>query len=277
MPFGQGKCFVGQKASLGGPPPRILILHPLSPLALCPLISPVPFLQSHFCITVSDANISHRRPTIKVEFAVLFNSAGRAVGFNQMLVSKKLLKDHSEYFQTMLSGPMWKENRDQCVVYDDISMAQFNRLYQFILAGAPAPRISLGRAEHAMRNLLDVYLLADRFGMPVVLDWINESIADAMAVATNWRKMYTQTVLDGRVGLAAINFHDLKAMDWANFYLDVKTLPGHLRPVRLMDILNWIIDNAPGEVIQNVWPNFPGDFQRDLALAYVTKYMATRV
>lgn len=253
------------------------MLQFLSLSSLCPLTSPVPFLQSLLCIHASDTNISHHRPSVTLQFAVGFNAAGQQISATQMPFSKKLLMDFSDYFKAMFTDPMWKESDSELVEYDDISIEQFQRLYMLIHAGAPASRICLGRAEHSMRNLLDVYLLADRFRMPAVLDWANDCIADAMAVSTNWRAQYTSQVLNGPGGPAVTAFHEMKALDWANFYLDIKSLPGHLRPLRLCEILDWIIEYGPGDVFQNAWPNFHADFQSDLGLAYIRKYMATRV
>lgn len=182
------------------------------------------------------------------------------------------------------------------VAYDDVAAEDFTRLYLCLVAGGPAARSTLGSAAESMTNLLNVYILADRFQMRRVREWVHASILDCMHLSGGWKDLYSAQVLhqqqqnqqqqQQQATLAAtpastsavapaVAFHKSKVVDWAAFHLMQKELPREVRPVAVHQFLDYFIDNCPGEALDDCWGELDDEFRIDVGHALVRKIMMT--
>lgn len=162
------------------------------------------------------------------------------------------------------------------VRYDDIAVEDFTRLYLCLMAGGPAARTTIGHPEEVMTNLLNVYILADRFQMLRVREWVHSSILDCMQLSGGWKDLYAAQVLQPAPAAGAVVFHKNKVVDWAAFHLMQKELPREIRPVAVHQFLDYFIENCPGEALDDCWAELEDEFRIDIGHAMVRKIMMTR-
>lgn len=172
-----------------------------------------------------------------------------------------------------MMGSGMREARENLVTYSDLLIEDFQKLYSFVLSGGPGTRVNIGKRSEIMRNLINTYILADRFQMLAVREWIHDSILDNMQSASRWKAIYKVQIKQDPPIAGAEAYHREQIEDWAEFHFIQKSLPRELRPIALNTFIDHFIDNCPGEALDDAWEDLDEDFRMDLGRGMVRKMM----
>ncbi|ROW14000.1 hypothetical protein VPNG_04137 [Cytospora leucostoma] len=181
-------------------------------------------------------------PKFKIRLAV-HDDHGTVVRFATIDEPKKLLKDFGAYFNGLDRTNMLEASKGY-VDLDDVDYRSFLHLMAVIRNGAPSLGINLGPKNRTMSILLEVYILADRFIMPLVKAWVATAMADYMAGHRHWANAYQHDVIDHAIPGAEADHQEL-LMDFNDIWTRVTLLPSANRPVQKDAILELLLNCCP--------------------------------
>lgn len=186
---------------------------------------------------------------------------------HELLVSKKFLQDFGEYFKKAFTNG-FKETETSTIQYIDINILEFQRLVDAIHHDGP----HVGNPNESMTEVVATLILADRFQMPVVCEWLQSRINIIMAINQQWKAVYHHQVVDQPVPGAA-DKHTAQISDFINAWYSIK---GMLEPTRPCDpdfLCDYIIKNCPKTLFMSIYNDLDPDFIRDFCKRAVEKCM----
>ncbi|KAK7734256.1 hypothetical protein SLS53_007905 [Cytospora paraplurivora] len=206
-------------------------------------------------------------PHFKLRLAV-HDEHGTFVRFAQIEESKKLLKDFSAYFNGLDRTNM-VESTTGFVDLADVDYRTFMHLMAVIRNGAPSLGINLGPKNHTMSILLEVYILADRFIMPLVKAWVATAMADYMAGHRHWAGAYQHDVIDHAIHGAEADHQEL-LLDFNNIWTRVNLLHAANRPVQKDAILELLLNCCPRMLLCDTLQSMHPDLVRSICIALLS-------
>lgn len=201
---------------------------------------------------ISSASTS---PIVHLECIDTVNDDGTPDQFNKMAIPRKLLCDYSHYFKAMFRHE-FNETTKGTVRFVDILQEEMMRLKLFLMSGTPDARVSIGKPEEEMSNLVRTYELADRFDMPEVTEWIRVRTVRFVVSHCNWRVAYQHEVTDApavsTITTAKEDFHRAKLLDFCKAYSMLVKLPSQARLVRPDQLLTLIAESCPPVLLRSM-------------------------
>lgn len=190
---------------------------------------------------------------------------GNFVRWAHVTQSKKLLKDFSAYFSG-LDRTRMIESANGYVDLDDIDHLNFLNLMTVIRNGAPCLGVNLGPKNRTMSILLEVYILADRFIMPLVKVWVTTAMAEYMNGHRHWAGAYQHDVLDHAIPGAAADHQEI-LLDFNDVWTRVDLLPEDNRPVQKDAILELLFGCCPRMLLCDTLERMHPDLVRCMCIA----------
>lgn len=232
-------------------------------LILSSLLGTVPSLDTHFTSfntrsnprrAVPSADIaSAHSPKIRILCAKeIVNN--RCVAFSSIVMSEKLLRDHSEYFAALARGP-WREARSCVLRLPEIRIEDFKRLELTLVAGGAASRNNIGKPTAVITNLVETYLLADYFAMPVVQAWLKASLDDYFVEHRAWSALYVNQILDPAASArtpSAEQMHKDKVLDFCTAFDRLQQLAPEQQIISIDNLIRYLCSHCPRPLMSSV-------------------------
>ncbi|ROW04536.1 hypothetical protein VMCG_05084 [Cytospora schulzeri] len=204
-------------------------------------------------------------PQLKVRTAV-HDGNGDVIRYRREPYPKKLLCDFGEYFCGMYRVKMI-ESTTGVVNLDDIDFHDFDRLMRVIEAGGPGAKPNLGPLYHTMGIYLEVYILADRFMMPMIKAWATVAMEDHMRGRLDWAQVYQKEVLEHPNAIAAAATHQEMLLDFNDCWVRSEFLPDDNRPVQQARIVQFILNYCPRVLLHDTIHQLHPELVRDICAA----------
>ncbi|KUI55866.1 hypothetical protein VP1G_03298 [Cytospora mali] len=209
-------------------------------------------------------------PTLKIRLPVR-NNDGNIVSWISLVESKKLLCDMGEYFCALYRADML-EARQGVLVLDDIEPVDFARLMRVIKAGTPSAKLNLGKPYRTLSDYLEVYILADRFLMPMIKSWAKASMEKYMKENLTWAATYQDQVLNKQnPDIQDVTFHHEKVFDVNDAWLRSDFLLDFNRPVQKARFVEFLIHYCPNVLLQDMLLDLNVGFVRHLCSGLLGK------
>ncbi|KUI68640.1 hypothetical protein VM1G_03670 [Cytospora mali] len=190
-------------------------------------------------------------PTLKIRLPVR-NDNGQIVSWISLVESKKMLCDMGEYFRGLYRSNMM-EARTGVLVLDDIEPVDFARLMRVIKAGTPFAMLNLGKPYRTLSDYLEVYILADRFLMPLIKSWAKASMEKYMKENLTWAATYQAQVLNKQnPDIEDVIFHHEKVFDVNDAWLRSGYLLDFDRPVQKARFVQFLIHFCPSLLLKDM-------------------------
>lgn len=152
------------------------------------------------------------------------------------------------------------------VDFDDVDYKDFNRLMCVIMAGGPGAKPNLGPSYHTMCIYMEVYILADRFLMPMIKSWATAAMEDYMRSNVLWASGYQQQVVDTN-DVEAERAHQEMLMDFNDYWVRVEYLSDDNRPVQQARVVQYLLNYCPRALMHNMLPKMHSRLVREICTA----------
>lgn len=148
---------------------------------------------------------------------------------------------------------------------DDVDYEDFRRLIRVIEAGGPCARLNLGPSFRTLSIYLEIYILADRFMMPMIKAWATACMEDYLRENLAWAAAYQQQVVDqhAAVGTSPDQIHQEMLLDFNDAWVRSEFLPDDNRPVQQARYLQYVLNYCPRvllrDMVHELHPKFVGN------------------
>lgn len=184
---------------------------------------------------------------------------GVAVDYRKVDYSKKLLSDHSEYFEGLYrTGGSMAEFQVGHLNLNDIDIISFERLYMVLSSGHPAAHHNIGPTFRTLSDLLDCAVLCDRFMMRRIEGWVRKMMNDYMTEMASWSVRYQQEVIaHPNAGLLAK--HREMVLDVSDAYERTISMAGESinLPLQPHRYVTFLVNACPRVLLAQMVQDFP--------------------
>lgn len=187
---------------------------------------------------------------------------------HELLVSKKFLQDFGDYFKKAFTNG-FKETETSTIQYIDITVLEFQRLVDAIHHDGP----NIGSPNEPMTDVVETLVLADRFQMAVVCEWLRSRVNIIMAINRQWKSVYHQQVLERPGVPGAADRHAEQIADFINAWYRIKEMLEPTRPCDPDYLIDFIIQYCPKTLMKSVWADIDRDFMFDFGRRMIDKAM----
>lgn len=160
-----------------------------------------------------------------------------------------------------------RESREGLVDFDDINYKDFDRLFRLIMSGGPNNKPNLGPVYNTMMIYIEVYILADRFMMPMVKAWAALAMDQYMHGQTDWATRYQREVVERPDALGLEVVHQETLLDFNDCWVRSEYLPDDNRPVQQHRITQFLLNYCPRALMHDMLPQLHSDLVREICAA----------
>ena len=134
------------------------------------------------------------------------------------------------------------------VEIDDVDIEDFEALILIIRNGSPLSKANVGPGHRTLSNYLNIYILADRFMMPMIKAWAAAAMEEYLRDGIGWSAAYQHQVID-QPNVGANNgaelLHKEKVMDFSDAWARSDFLLDENRPIQKHRYQQYLLNYCP--------------------------------